>query len=239
MDKIKFGEFLTSERKKRGLNQSDFANLLNVSRQTVGKWENGDALPDLGSFALLCEKLNLNADELLNMEHDVKLTPKDKAINNLVNINKSYKKRNIIMLVLIIILFVLLSIFIIFNVISYNDRKISIYKTASRNEDILANGLMVLTKDIDYLNISIQYLNDKVSDVSLCYLDEAGDMKILAKAQNNYLLSNDSYIENNLENLYISYNLNNDINYMYISLYRDYTNYKNSNTKVSSETLYK
>ena len=34
-------------RKSKGIRQEDFAKALGVSRQTIGKWESGQAVPEL------------------------------------------------------------------------------------------------------------------------------------------------------------------------------------------------
>ena len=39
-------------RKEKGLSQEDFANRLNVVRQTVSKWENGLSVPDAEMLVL-------------------------------------------------------------------------------------------------------------------------------------------------------------------------------------------
>ena len=53
-------------RKKNGWSQEELAEKLDVSRQAVSKWENGDTLPDTGILLDLCDALNTTADKLLN-----------------------------------------------------------------------------------------------------------------------------------------------------------------------------
>ena len=38
---MNIGEQINNLRKQHGLSQDDFANLFNVSRQTISNWENG------------------------------------------------------------------------------------------------------------------------------------------------------------------------------------------------------
>ncbi len=59
------GEKIWRLREKRGLSQEEFAELLGVSRQTVSNWENDRATPDAYKLKLLCEVLQVSADELL------------------------------------------------------------------------------------------------------------------------------------------------------------------------------
>ena len=49
-----------------GLSQDDLAKRLNVSRQTLSKWENGETQPSLDAIKLLCEIFKITADELIN-----------------------------------------------------------------------------------------------------------------------------------------------------------------------------
>lgn len=53
------------ERKKRGLSQEQLANLLNVSRQSVSKWESGQSSPEIDKVVLLSEVFGVTTDYLL------------------------------------------------------------------------------------------------------------------------------------------------------------------------------
>lgn len=48
--------------------QQDFGEQLGVHKNTISKWERGDAVPDLNSATLLCSKLGLSPYWLLNGE---------------------------------------------------------------------------------------------------------------------------------------------------------------------------
>ena len=56
---------LTKYRKAAKLSQEEVAEKLNVSRQTVSKWETGQSTPDFDKIAPLCELYNISTDELL------------------------------------------------------------------------------------------------------------------------------------------------------------------------------
>ncbi len=66
MDTLKIGQYIQHLRKSAGMTQKELAEKLNVSFQAVSKWENGDALPDVGLLLDLCDALNTTADKLLN-----------------------------------------------------------------------------------------------------------------------------------------------------------------------------
>ena len=52
---MKFSENLIRLRKARGLSQEDIGNELNVARQTISKWENGETSPDLQKLTELSD----------------------------------------------------------------------------------------------------------------------------------------------------------------------------------------
>ena len=66
MDTLKVGQYIQHLRKSAGMTQKELAEKLNVSFQAVSKWENGDALPDIGILLDVCDALNTTADKLLN-----------------------------------------------------------------------------------------------------------------------------------------------------------------------------
>lgn len=61
-------ETLTFYRKRQGLSQIDLADALEVSRQTVSKWETGAALPSAENLLALSKLYGVSTDALLNGE---------------------------------------------------------------------------------------------------------------------------------------------------------------------------
>ena len=62
---MKINEKIYSLRKEKGLSQEELANELNVSRQTVSKWETGESSPDFDKIVPLCELFGISTEELL------------------------------------------------------------------------------------------------------------------------------------------------------------------------------
>lgn len=64
-------------RKKRGISQEQLAQLLEVSRQSVSRWEAGQTLPELEKVVLLSEVFDVTTDYLLkdNVEESRSVTP--------------------------------------------------------------------------------------------------------------------------------------------------------------------
>ena len=52
-------------RKQAGLSQEKLAEHMGVSRQTISRWETGEARPDLEKFEQLCGVFSVSADTLL------------------------------------------------------------------------------------------------------------------------------------------------------------------------------
>ena len=59
-----FGERLMSLRRARGLSQEALGDMLDVTRQTVSKWERGDSTPELEKLVELSRIFGVSLDEL-------------------------------------------------------------------------------------------------------------------------------------------------------------------------------
>lgn len=62
---MNLGDKIYTLRKQHGLSQEELGDKLNVSRQTISKWERNESTPDLDKIAPLCALFDLSADELL------------------------------------------------------------------------------------------------------------------------------------------------------------------------------
>lgn len=62
------GERLFELRKSKKYSQEDVANKLNVTRQTVSKWETNQSTPDFDKIIPICKLYGITADELLTGE---------------------------------------------------------------------------------------------------------------------------------------------------------------------------
>lgn len=52
-------------RKQKGLSQEEVANRLNVTRQTISKWELGDSTPDMEKLTAISDLFEISLDELV------------------------------------------------------------------------------------------------------------------------------------------------------------------------------
>lgn len=65
---MSFADNLKLLRKEHHLSQEDLAELLDVSRQAVSKWEQGNGYPEVEKLLLLSSKLNVSLDSLMSTE---------------------------------------------------------------------------------------------------------------------------------------------------------------------------
>lgn len=62
---MEFNNKLYELRKQKGFSQEELANRLNVSRQTVSKWEVGDSTPDMEKLIAISDLFGISLDELI------------------------------------------------------------------------------------------------------------------------------------------------------------------------------
>lgn len=74
-------------REQNGYSQQDVADYLNISRQSISKWENDKSYPDIENLKRLSEFYKVSIDELLQENEDLK---------NKIEVSKTKKKlRNV------------------------------------------------------------------------------------------------------------------------------------------------
>ena len=70
-----FAENLKELRKERGLSQEDLAELLDVSRQAVSKWENDLTAPDTLNLIRIADVLDTDVEYLTTGKHSLRHIP--------------------------------------------------------------------------------------------------------------------------------------------------------------------
>lgn len=116
---MNFNNRLYELRKQKGLSQEELANRLNVSRQTVSKWEVGDSTPDMEKLIAMSDLFDVSLDKLvLGKEPEPPATTVQKSellgvINGKVLTPQNKKKAKSILKMIAIILGVVLLIDVI------------------------------------------------------------------------------------------------------------------------------
>lgn len=114
---MKINERLLKLRKEKGYSQEELANLLNVSRQTVSKWELGESTPDFDKIEPLCNLYGISADELIrgvNSDKVVSNEVKDEDNQENYKSTKVVKKHEALVVSISVFLYVLAIVWIIF-----------------------------------------------------------------------------------------------------------------------------
>ena len=85
---MKFGENLYTLRKSRKISQEQLAELLDVSRQSISKWELGESYPTVENIFKLSNVLNYKMKDLINEN----LTDFELLSEDIKNIEKGYER---------------------------------------------------------------------------------------------------------------------------------------------------
>ena len=64
-----FNERIKELRLALGINQIEFGRKLNVTKQCVSNWENGNIQPSIDMLIRICKVFSVSADYLLGLEH--------------------------------------------------------------------------------------------------------------------------------------------------------------------------
>lgn len=87
---MEFSKKLYALRKKNGLSQEELANKLNVTRQTISKWELGESAPEMEKLVMLGDYFNISLDELVlgkvpNEQNDSDNNSQDKMVARILD----------------------------------------------------------------------------------------------------------------------------------------------------------
>lgn len=88
MDQKQIGKFIAERRRAQNLTQRQLADALSISDKTISKWECGNGLPEVSLMLPLCEKLDINVNELLSGECLSETQYFEKAENNMLDLMK-------------------------------------------------------------------------------------------------------------------------------------------------------
>lgn len=83
---------LKALRKRFKLSQEQVAEKINVSRQTIAKWESGESIPDINTCVALAQLYDVTLDNLVNYSDEVngmEIPPKGKHIFGIVKVDEN------------------------------------------------------------------------------------------------------------------------------------------------------
>jgi len=206
-----FKERIRELRNKSNYTQDDLAKKLNISRQSISKWENGLSYPTRASLNLICEVFNVNIQDIMDQDEVMLI-----SIENNTHV-KSIKKRNLITLLLITSTIVLLiAVGIVFNT--------RLNRLEIEEDNQIANPLLGVII-LDQVGLDLYDSSDETSLLSLLesrkypyvYFHPDGGN---SRWDNNKLFSKFASSSNISEvveaTVYIQYNLNQSIHVCHI-----------------------
>lgn len=95
---MRIGGKIQELRKLSGMTQEQLAEKLNLSRQTISKWESDGTLPDLESVLKICRIFHISLDDLLEEERKTVNEDEKITLEDLAKINNR-NKRNMLLII--------------------------------------------------------------------------------------------------------------------------------------------
>ena len=89
---MKFGDNLKLIRKNKNMSQEELAEKVNVTRQSVSKWENGEAYPEMNNILELCKIFNCKINDLVHTDMSDITSLDEEIVMKVVKFNE--KKQN-------------------------------------------------------------------------------------------------------------------------------------------------
>ena len=79
---MEFNNKLYELRKQKGFSQEELGNRLNVSRQTISKWEVGESTPDMEKLVAISDLFEVSLDELVKGEEPKLAEPSEQIVKS-------------------------------------------------------------------------------------------------------------------------------------------------------------
>lgn len=160
---MNIGNKIHQLRKISGMTQEQLSEKLNVSRQTISKWESGNTSPDLESIVKVSKIFHVSLDDLLS-EGDAQVTEKNEQITleDLMKINLHNRKMTLLLISGLI--FLMISIL---NVIYVT----ALHSTTSSTQYMLYRYIVTgqyTNAPIDYLQLVLPSVLSGVTGAALC-----------------------------------------------------------------------
>mgnify|MGYP003291475938 CR=1 FL=1 len=89
---MKFGDNLRKIRKSKKMSQEQLAEKVNVTRQSVSKWENGESYPEMNNILELCKIFNCKLNDLVHTDMADISSLDEEIVMNVVKFNEKKQK---------------------------------------------------------------------------------------------------------------------------------------------------
>lgn len=94
-DPREVGRRIQEQRKQKRLTQEQLAQAVCISVQAVSKWENGESMPNIGTFPALCKTLGASSDALLGIDCEPEIEALGARLARRVSHIESGEERNV------------------------------------------------------------------------------------------------------------------------------------------------
>ena len=111
MNQEKIGKFISERRKAKKYTQADLADIMNVSKNAISKWERGINMPDVSIMQQLCVTLEISLNELFageRLEEKEVIKQSEQTILEIIKSNDHKKKRYTIIIAVFLMILVTL-----------------------------------------------------------------------------------------------------------------------------------
>lgn len=188
---MKFNEILLELRKQKGWSQEELGEKINVSRQTISKYESGLSTPEMEKIIELSKVFGISIDKLVGAEQEIGID--DKKTKN-KNVKKIIIKLIILIVTLYIIIFIykciaLTKIYLVAN--SFNEKNYIMFQNIeNKNGDLNSSQI---TKKIGNIVVfeTISLGNEKPEHIEYIKLqDKTAYELIYNKAEGKYTYKN-------------------------------------------------
>ena len=143
------GKSLQHYRMTNGMTQEQLAQILNVSRQTISKWENNRSFPDIENLIWLCDLYHISLDELVGRKQIVYETKSIRRKNKRKDLMSLFPKYTGIITALAVAILVLIS-------------GLGYYQQHREEAEIKEHGLVLRVYSVEDTTVDSQGTYDKL-----------------------------------------------------------------------------
>lgn len=158
---MKFNEKLIELRRKEGLSQEELGYKLNVTRQTVSKWELGQTTPEMDKLIELGKIFNVSVDNLINNSEISKNKTTQIEDEPIINTENSKKEKNIKTIIIVIFVVIIISIIVRLTTILSIFNKTTSSQSNAENmfKNIFDTALNIINKAADNMEQTDNEIN--------------------------------------------------------------------------------
>ena len=91
---MELGKRIQTIRKNNNLSQSDLAEMLGVSRQSVSKWETGSSTPEISKLIQISEMFDISVDVILGKEYSVDIQDESENTESMISEPSNHGRKN-------------------------------------------------------------------------------------------------------------------------------------------------